>query len=196
MKVLVACEFSGRVRDAFIERGHDAVSCDLLPSETPGPHYQGHVEMLLFEPEQWDMMIAFPPCTYLSKAGARWWPGKQAEQAEALDFVRLLMNAPIPYIAIENPVGRISTAIRKPDQIIEPYQFGDPWRKGTCLWLKNLPPLEPTRVVEPTGYWVGGDRVKHGEHRDPRRRSLTFTGIAEAMASQWGLISTSNREAA
>ena len=184
MRVLVACEFSGRVRDAFMARGHDALSCDLLPTEAPGWHHQGDVRDLL-ESGWADLMIAFPPCTYLSKAGARWWPQRQAEQAEALEFVRLLMNAPIERIAIENPVGRISTAIRKPDQIIHPYWFGEPWSKGTCLWLKNLPPLKATNMVEPTGYWVGGDRVKHGEHRDPHMRSLTFVGIAEAMAEQW-----------
>lgn len=205
MKVLVACEFSGRVRDSFTEQGHFAVSCDLLPSEgkNTGFHYQGDVNDIL--DYGWDMMIAFPPCTHLSKAGARFWKEKQANgvQQEALGFVRMLMNADIPRIAIENPVGAISTFIRKPDQKIQPYQFGDPWKKETCLWLKNLPALVPTDIVEPVGHWVdgGGTRKSYRNKNEPyplfadnagdralrpQRRSYTFPGIAKAMASQWG----------
>ena len=140
----MACEYSGRVREEFLTRGHFAVSCDLLPSDVPGDfHYQGDVRDLLGP--SWDLMIAFPPCTYISKVGARHWPRWQAsgQQQEALDFVRLLLGAPVPRIALENPVGKISTAIRKPDQIIEPFWFGEPYRKATCLWLKGLPPLVP-----------------------------------------------------
>lgn len=202
MNVLVACEFSGIVRDAFIERGHDAVSCDLLPTERPGPHYQGHIEMLLAEPERWDMMIAFPPCTDLSVIGASHWAIKQADgrQQAAIELVRTLLLAPIKHIAVENPVGRINTALRPPDQIIDPCQFGDPWRKRTCLWLSGLPPLRQTDTVEPSGHWVdGGTRVQHkdraygdakfGSGTDTARkaeRSRTFPGIAAAMAAQWG----------
>lgn len=192
MRVLVACEFSGRVRDAFIAKGHDAISCDLLESETPGPHYQGDVKDVIGD--GWDLMIAFPPCTDLTTACARDWPKKQADgrQAKALAFVQALMDADIPCVAIENPTGRINTAIRKPDQIIQPWQFGDPWRKRTCLWLKGLPPLEPTAVVEPTGYWMGGQgypgdkRYDRRGHRNQRDRARTFPGIAAAMADQWG----------
>lgn len=185
MRVLVACEFSGRVRDAFRERGHDAWSCDILPSETPGPHYRVDVALpILFY--HWDMMIAFPPCTHLALSGARWWPDKLQEQAEALEFVRALMAAPIPRIALENPIGKINSAIRKPDQIIQPWQFGHGEVKRTCLWLKNLPPLEPTRIVDgrvPRVHWEapGPDRWKN--------RSRTYPGIAEAMADQWGNVS-------
>ena len=136
VKVLIACEFSGVVRDAFIRRGHDAMSCDLLTSETPGSHYQGDVQDLL-TPGRWDLMIAHPPCTHLCVSGARWFKGKQSEQAEALEFVRLLMDAPIPRIAIENPISIISSRIRKPDQIIQPWQFGHGETKKTCLWLKG-----------------------------------------------------------
>lgn len=200
MKVLVACEFSGRVRDAFIAKGHDAVSCDILPTMSPGPHYEGDVRDILGD--GWDLMIAFPPCTDLSIIGARYWEAKRDDgrQEAALDFVRLLLEADIPRIALENPVGLINSAIRKPDQIINPFQFGAPWRKRTCLWLKGLPNLEPTDIVEPVGYWVdGGSSVKHksaafgdagfGSQREERRkaqRSLTFLGIANAMADQWG----------
>lgn len=147
MRVLVACEFSGRVRDAFTARGHYAMSCDLLESETPGPHYVGDVYDLLDKP--WDMMIAFPPCTHLAICGARWFnrPGKREAQLKALEFVRLLMNAPIPRIAIENPVGVISTAIRPPDQWIQPWEHGHGETKKTGLWLKGLPLLKPTQVV-------------------------------------------------
>jgi site-specific DNA-cytosine methylase len=185
LKVLVACEFSGTVRDVFIERGHDAVSCDIIPSEKPGPHTQDDV--LKHLSDGWDLMIAHPPCTDLSKAGARWWPEKEADGRieVGVKFVRALRNAPIPKIAIENPVGILTKRLRKPTQIIEPYQFGDPWQKATCLWLYNLPRLVPTNVVVPEGHWVDTGSTK-GIHRDPKKRALTFPGIAAAMAAQWG----------
>lgn len=181
MRVLVACEWSGRVRDAFLARGHAALSCDLLPSMTPGPHYQGDVADLLGD--GWDLLLAFPPCTYLCNSGARWWKTRQQEQAEALAFVRLLLTASIPRIALENPEGRISTAIRKPDQIIHPWEYGAPEEKKTCLWLKNLPLLQPTALV-----WPRTQRVwRMGQSTTRRReRSLTYQGVAKAMARQWG----------
>ena len=138
MKILIACEFSGIVRDAFLKRGHDAISCDLLPTESPGPHYQG---------DGFDLMIAHPPCTHLAVIGARWFKNKLKEQEEALDFVRLLLNANIPKIALENPISIISSRIRKPDQIIQPWQYGHEETKSTCLWLKNLPKLVPTQIM-------------------------------------------------
>jgi site-specific DNA-cytosine methylase len=184
MKVFIACEMSGRVRDAFTARGHDAVSCDILPSLTPGNHYQGDIRDILGA-EPWDLMIAFPPCTDLAASGARWWPVKQADgrQAAALEFVRLLMDAPIKRIAIENPVGLISSAIRKPDQIIQPWQFGHGEVKTTCLWLKGLPHLVPTCIVNGREQRVW--RLPPSEDR-AMRRSLTYPGIARAMADQWG----------
>jgi site-specific DNA-cytosine methylase len=181
VRVLVACEYSGRVRDAFIARGHDAVSCDLLPTESPGPHLQGDVRDALGD--GWDLMIAHPPCTHLAVSGARWFPGKRHEQEQSLDFVRLLLAAPIDRIALENPVSIISSHIRRPDQVIQPWQFGHGETKATCLWLKNLPPLAPTRVVagrEPRVHMMppGPDRW--------RDRSRTYEGVAAAMAEQWG----------
>ena len=181
MKVLVACEYSGVVRDAFAAKGHYAMSCDLLPSETAGPHYQGDIRDILFN--TWDLMIAHPPCTHLSVSGARWFKDKLPEQAEALDFVRLLLEAPIARIALENPISIISSRIRKPDQIIQPWQYGHGETKATCLWLKGLPPLVPTDVVE------GREARVHKMPPSPDRwkeRSRTFTGIAAAMADQWG----------
>lgn len=181
MKVLVACEFSGIVRDAFIARGHDAISCDLLPTERDGPHYQGDVRNLLSQ--QWDLMIAHPPCTFLARSGARWHSGSK-EQKEALEFVRMLGMQSIERIAIENPIGAISTHIQKPSQIIQPWQFGHGETKATCLWLKNLPCLHSTNIVpgrEP--------RIHHMVPQNPNRwkdRSRTFQGIADAMAEQWG----------
>ena len=181
MKILIACEFSGRVRDAFNERGHNAWSCDLLPTEIPGQHIQGDVLKILND--GWDMMIAHPPCTYLAASGARWWRNKVNEQQEALDFIRKLLNVPIPKIALENPVGIISTRIRKPDQIIQPYQFGHGETKATCLWLKRLSLLKPTEMVP-------GRRAR--VHRESpaidrwKKRSRTYIGIAKAMAEQWG----------
>lgn len=194
MRVLVACEFSGIVRNAFTDVGCYAVSCDLLPSETQGNHYQGDVRDLLLHTYDWDLIVAFPPCTHLASSGARWWRDKQAEQAEALAFVRLLLDAPAPMIALENPVGRISTAIRKPDQIIQPWQFGHPESKTTCLWLKNLPPLVPTHVLDKpaSGRWQNqtpSGQNKLGPSDDRwKLRSLTYAGIAKAMADQWGRI--------
>lgn len=198
MRVLVACEFSGVVRDAFRARGHDAWSCDLLPTEAdPAWHLRGDVLDVLAG-DRWDALIAFPPCDHLSKIGAASWARKRADgrQASALGLVRALMLAPVRHIAIENPAGRISTALRPPDQVIHPYQFGDPWYKQTCLWLAGLPPLRPTLIVEPTGHWVDGGPVKTGlPVRDrgvwsgpgrARARSRTFPGIAAAMADQWG----------
>lgn len=182
MRVLVACEYSGKVRDAFRRAGHDTMSCDLLPSETPGTHYQGNVFDII-APGMWDLMIAFPPCTHLAVSGARWWPGKVTEQAEALAFVHRLMNAPIPRIAIENPIGKISTAIRKPDQIIQPWQFGHGETKATCLWLKGLPLLTPTNIV--SGREARVHRLPPSADRW-KLRSTTYTGIAQAMAEQWG----------
>jgi hypothetical protein len=181
MRVLAACEFSGVVRDAFIRRGHEAVSCDLMDTEVAGPHIKGSVLDELSG--GWDLMVAFPPCTYLAVSGARWWAARKAEQGKAIEFVQALMAAPIPRIAIENPIGRISTAIRKPDQIIQPWQFGHGETKATCLWLKGLPHLEPTNIVS------GREPRVHYESPGPQRwkkRSRTLQGIADAMAEQWG----------
>ena len=181
MRVLIACEFSGIVRDEFIKSGHAAVSCDLLDTENPGPHYKGDVINILYD--GWDLMIAHPPCTHLAVSGARWFKYKQKEQREALEFVRLLLNAPIEKIALENPVSVISTRIRKPDQIIQPWQFGHGETKKTCLWLKSLPLLKPTNIVDGRS-----DRI----HKMPpgpdrwKNRSRTYPGIAKAMAEQWG----------
>ena len=181
-RLLVACEYSGRVRDAFATKGWEAWSCDLLPSERErGNHYTGPVEDLL--DQHWDLMICHPPCTHLAVSGARWFKDKQVEQAEALGFVRLLLNAPVEQIALENPVSIISSRIQKPDQIIQPWQFGHGETKATCLWLKNLPKLEPTHLVE------GRENKVHRMPQGPDRwkeRSRTYTGIAEAMAQQWG----------
>lgn len=181
MRVLVGCEYSGTVRDAFLAAGHDAMSCDLLPTEAPGPHYQGSVLDVLAD--GWDLAIFHPPCTHLAVSGARWFKHKQAEQAEALEFVRTLLDAPIPRIALENPVSIISTRIRKPDQTIQPWQFGHGETKATCLWLKNLPPLTPTDIVE--GREARVHRMPPGPDRW-KERSRTFEGIARAMAAQWG----------
>lgn len=178
---MVACEFSGTVRDAFIAQGHDAVSCDLLPSERPGPHVEGDVLDLLAD--GWDLMVAHPPCTHLAVSGAAWFKYKQVEQVEALEFVRQLLAAPIPRIALENPVSVISTRIRKPDQTIQPWQFGHGETKRTCFWLKNLPKLMPTDIVE------GREQRLHRLPPSPTRwkeRSRTYAGVAAAMASQWG----------
>lgn len=179
MRILIACEFSGIVRDAFIRRGHEAVSCDLLPTEAVGPHIQDDVRNHL---SGWDMMIAFPPCTHLAVSGARWFKDKKKEQEEALDFVRTLMDAPIERVCIENPISILSTKIRKPDQIIQPWMFGHGETKATCLWLRNLSSLVPTDIVEgrtPRVHYAspGPDRWKE--------RSRSLPGIAEAMAAQW-----------
>lgn len=184
MKVLVACEYSGRVRDAFIARGHDAMSCDLLPTDVAGPHYQGDVRDVLSE--DWDLMVAHPPCTFLANSGERWMrdnPKRQAARVDAVAFVKLLLSANIPRIAIENPIGHLSTAIGKPTQIIQPWQFGHGETKATCLWLRGIPALTPTDVV---------DGREARIHRMPpsadrwKKRSETYAGIAAAMADQWG----------
>ena len=193
MRVLIACEFSGVVRNAFAKRGHDAWSCDLLPSDTPGQHIQGNVLPLL--DDHWDLMVAHPPCTYLSASGLHWnkrIPGRLDETMHALNFVHQLLDARIPRIALENPIGAISTAIRKPDQIIQPWQFGHPESKATCLWLKGLPKLEPTNVLSlpPSGRWANQTPTgqnKLGPSADRwKKRSVTYQGIADAMAAQWG----------
>lgn len=202
MRVLIACEFSAIVRDAFAANGHDAWSCDLLPTEgDPKNHIQGDV--LSVVDRDWDLMIAHPPCTHLTCSGNKWFlpeykdrfPNKLKDREKSIEFVKHLMDAPIEKIAIENPIGVLSTRIRKPDQIIQPFQFGHRERKATCLWLKNLPPLAHTSIVEPiikytkSGkgmslmYWVGGS-MKKGEKW--KYRSRTFSGIATAMADQWG----------
>ena len=182
MRVLVACEYSGAVRDAFAAKGADAWSCDLLPSEKPGQHHQGDVRDLLDKP--WDLMIAHPPCTHLAVSGSRWFKFKQKEQQEALDFVRLLLAANVPRIALENPVSIISSRIRKPNQVIQPWQFGHGETKATCLWLKNLPLLKPTNIVE--GREARVHRMSPGPDRW-KERSRTYAGIALAMADQWTL---------
>jgi hypothetical protein len=200
MKILIACEYSGRVRDAFRDKGHDAWSCDILPTEGREEYNQYHYQQDVFEVINfgWDMMIAFPPCTHLSVMGAVHWKreGRKELQQDACQFFMNLYNASIKHIAIENPVGYMNTAFRKPDQIIQPYQFGFPTKKRTCLWLKSLPKLMPTNVVEPipsgyykTGrkagkpfYWVDGN----ANPKDRQKiRSMTFEGIALAMADQW-----------
>ena len=203
MRVLVACEFSGIVRDAFAARGHDAWSCDLLPTERPGQHYTGDV-MDILDVQKWDMMIAFPPCTHLAVSGAAWFKEKRRDgrQAEGVDFFMKFVNAKIPRKAIENPVGIMSSIYRKPDQIINPYNFGDPYSKKTCLWLTNLPKLSASHYDAP----LFGKHTERGEYitfasgkRMPKWyallradgdkakiRSKTFPGIANAMADQWG----------
>lgn len=181
MRVLVACEFSGVVRDAFLARGHDAWSCDLEDTERPGPHI--HDDVLLHLGNRWDLMVAHPPCTHLAVSGARWFKDKAVEQEHALEFVEMLMDSPIPRIAIENPISIISSRIRKPDQIIQPWQFGHGETKATCLWLKNLPKLTPTNIV--AGREARVHRMPPGPNRG-RERSRTFQGIADAMADQWG----------
>lgn len=182
LRVLVACEYSGRVREAFRKLGHDAWSCDLLPSDDNSPyHIQGDV--LEHLSDGWDIMIAHPPCTHLAVSGARWFKDKQVEQAEALEFVQKLLDAPIPKIALENPISIISSKIRKPNQIIQPWQFGHGETKATCLWLKNLPELQPTDIVSGRENKVW--RMPPSEERW-KLRSITYQGIANAMANQWG----------
>lgn len=184
MRVLIACEYSGTVREAFKQKGHYVMSCDLLPTDRPGEHYQGDVRDILSE--GWDLMIAHPPCTHLAVSGARWFKHKAREQAEALEFVRLLLGANIDRIALENPVSIISSRIRKPDQVIQPWMFGHGETKATCLWLKNLPKLQPTEIVE------GREQRIWKMPPSPDRwklRSTTFEGVARAMAEQWGELS-------
>lgn len=197
MRVLVACEYSGRVREAFRKAGHSAISCDLLPAEQDSIyHYQGDVFDIIND--GWDLMIAHPPCTYLSVSGLHWnnkIEGREQETEKALAFVRKLLRAPIPKIALENPVGIISTRLYKPDQIIQPYQFGDDASKKTCLWLKGLPLLKPTKYIEPRmvngkprwGNQTDSGQNKLGPSEDRwKERSRTYQGIADAMGEQWG----------
>ena len=198
MKVLVACEYSGTVRDAFLAAGHDAMSCDLLPTDVPGPHYHGDVTNILGD--GWDLLVGHPPCTYLSVSGIHWTTRGLRDPKlteDALAFVRLLMDAPIPRIAIENPVSVISSRIRKPDQIIQPHEYGHDASKKTCLWLKGLPLLTPTEYIEPrivNGKKRWGNQCDSGQNKlgpsDDRWkiRSETFTGIAAAMSAQWGAV--------
>ena len=201
MRVLVGCEFSGTVRDAFRAQGHDAYSCDILPAEGGSPfHVMGDVRDILAD--GWDLAIFHPPCTRLTVAGARWFKGKEAEQAEAIAFVETLWAAPVPRIAIENPIGVLSTrsTLGKPTQIIQPWQFGHEETKATCLWLKGLPPLVPSNIKRPPkksdfacdsyyyeawAKWQRVHRMPPGPHRW-RERSRTYQGIADAMAAQWG----------
>lgn len=197
MRVLIACEFSGTVRDAFIARGHDAWSCDILPTEKPGPHIQGDVLDVINN--KWDLMIAHPPCTYLCSMGI-WWNHKRPERwtltHEAMAFVKLLWNAPIDRVCIENPIGYLGTHWQKANQIINPWQFGNEANKPTCLWLRNLPILKPTKIVDKGRFYIkkNGARmsawshVTSGTRKEERAKiaSRTFQGIADAMASQWG----------
>lgn len=201
LRVLVACEFSGVVRDAFRALGYDAVSCDILPTEKPGPHIQDDV--LKHLNDGWDLMVSHPPCTYLTVTGNKWFkpeykerfPDREQKREEAIQFFLQLAKAPIPRIAIENPVGIMSRVYRQPDQYIQPYYFGDPERKTTCLWLKNLPRLKRTKVVKPNLYEYKDGRTDGNWHvktmkLEPlermKERSRTFQGIADAMAQQWG----------
>lgn len=181
VRVLVACEYSGTVRSEFEKLGFDAWSCDLLPTEIPGNHLECNViDVINYG---WDLMIAHPPCTHLAVSGARWFKEKTKQQAEALEFVRVLMNAPIKHIAIENPISIISSRIRKPDQIIQPWMFGHGEMKSTCLWLKNLPKLKPTNIVEGREQRIW--KMPPSENRW-KERSRTYIGIANAFATQWG----------
>jgi hypothetical protein len=217
MRVLVACEYSGTVRDAFLAAGHDALSCDLLPTDAPGPHYEGDVRDII--EDGWDLMVAHPPCTYLCSSGLHWnkrRPERAQQTEEALEFVQYLMAAPIHRIAVENPIGAIGTRIRKADQTVQPYQFGHDASKQTCLWLKNLPPLRPTQMVEPRLVCCGmvvsdkygcpncegentakprwANQTDSGQNKLPpsadrwKIRSETYSGIAQAMATQWGCL--------
>lgn len=196
LKILIACEYSGRTRDAFIKRGFNAVSCDILDTESPGPHIKGDILDVL--DDGWDLMIAHPPCTYLASSGLHWNkknPERAQKTEDSLVFVEKLLNAPIKYIALENPIGIISTRIRKPDQYIQPYEYGEDASKKTCLWLKNLPKLKPTKIIEPrlvNGYKRWGNQRDSGHDKfNPSKdrgklRSLTFQGWADAWAEQWG----------
>lgn len=193
MKILIACEFSGIVREAFKKKGHDVWSCDLLPSEIYGQHYQGDVFGII--QDGFDMMIAHPPCTDLSASGARWWEEKKTDgrQQESIEFFMGLSKVDIPKIAIENPIGIMSRFYRKPDQYIQPFEYGHPETKKTCLWLKGLPKLEPTNIVEPTNITGKNGKVyskihfMSGNKKDRSKlRSLTYQGWADAMAEQWG----------
>lgn len=183
MRILVACEFSGRVRDAFALRGHDAWSCDLEETEIKGNHFRCDVREVLNK--GWDLMIAHPPCTYLCSSGARWWAQRQLEQEAAIEFVKELAAAPIPKIAIENPIGVLSWALRPPEQVVHPYHFGDFVSKATCLWLANLPKLREAMVPRKADIRDDIHRASPSTERS-KNRSRTFQGIATAMAEQWG----------
>jgi site-specific DNA-cytosine methylase len=193
MRILIACEYSGKVRDAFAKRGHYAMSCDLLPTDAPGNHYQGDIFDII--DDDWDLMIAHPPCTYLSVSGMHWTTrGLRDPQLtiDALEFAQRLLDAPIAKIALENPVSIISTRIRKPDQIIQPWQFGHDASKRTCLWLKGLPLLMPTDVLPGDSKTRRANQTASGQNKLPpskdrwKIRSATYQGIADAMAAQWG----------
>lgn len=192
MRVLIACEYSGRVRDAFTALGHEAWSCDLLPTDSPGLHHQGDVIDFIKNNPSWDLMIAHPPCTYLASSGLHWNGrilGRNQLTLDSLEFVKTLLNAPIGKIVLENPVGRINTAIRKPDQIIQPWMFGEDASKSTCLWLKGVNKLEPTNVIKKDRYanQTPSGQNKLGPSKDRWKiRSTTYQGIADAMAYQWG----------
>ena len=205
MKILVACEFSGTVRDAFIKNGHDAMSCDLQPTEVPGPHYQGNVMDVI--DQDWDLMIAFPPCTYLTLTGNKWFkpefsnrfPTRNQDRKNAIKFFMNLVNLPIPKIAIENPIGVMSSFYRTPDQIIQPWEYGHKTTKSTCLWLKGLPMLRPTNIVDKGEVVISksGNRMSRWYYETSKlpikggirakARSVTFQGIADAMANQWNV---------
>lgn len=206
MRILIACEFSGTVRDAFIKAGHNAISCDIEPCDKPGPHIQDDVLNVIKFPNTWDMMIAHPPCTYLTVTGNKWFkpeykdrfPTREQDRKDAIAFFMALMNAHIPKIAIENPIGIMSTTFRKPDQIIHPYHFGHEASKSTCLWLKGLPLLQHTNVVgkgefvtyksgKRTAKWYA-DAACHDAKTRAKIRNTTFQGIADAMADQWGKV--------
>ena len=188
MRVLVACEYSGKTRDSFIRNGHDAISCDFLPTESPGKHYQGDVRDIIND--GFDLMVAHPSCQHLACSGAKHFYRKQKEQKEALDFVRMLMNCNIPRWCIENPISVISSAIRPPDQIIQPYEYGAPFQKSTCLWLKNLPLLKPTKIVDKGEFYISPSGKKMPEwfakNKSWKIRSRTFDGIANAFGDQFG----------
>lgn len=202
MKILIACEFSGTVREAFKKLGHDVLSCDLEPTDIPGNHYQGDIMDIIND--GWDMMIAHPPCTYLTVTGNKWFkdeykdrfPTRQQDRKDAIKFFMQLANAPIDKIAIENPIGIMSSTWKKPDQIIQPWQYGHEATKSTCLWLKNLPLLIPTKVVNKGEFvtfksgkrmtkWYA-DAASHSPKERAKIRNKTFQGIADAMADQWG----------
>lgn len=192
MKILIACEYSGILRDAFLARGHDVMSCDTAPTERPGPHYRGDVRDILYD--NWDMLMAFPPCTHIAISGARHFEEKRKDgrQQAAIDFFMMFVEVDIPKKCIENPVCIMSTLYRKPDQIIQPYQYGHPHSKRTCLWLYGLPKLKPTNILtKPSrGYWrnqtSSGQNIFRQDKARGKRRTRTYCGIAVAMAEQWG----------
>lgn len=189
MKVLVACERYGLVRDAFIAKGHDAISCDIEDTVAPGPHFKGPLEKLLYGAGNFDLIIAFPPCTHLAVSGAKHFAAKRADgrQQGGIDFFMSIANASCDKIAIENPIGIMSTVWRTPDQIIQPWQFGEEFSKSTCLWLKNLPLLKPTKIVGKGSFVIhGGKKLPTWYSNRQRDRDKTFEGIANAMAEQWG----------